>query len=308
MSHIQKNSSIIKTKKSNKVSPLFVVLFVVLFIYVLSMIMLISWGAYTAVKSPGEFNRVSAVLPPKGAPWNWKWSNYLTVFQEFQVSVTVKGVEMYRTIPQMAWFTILYSVGGALVSTIVPCIVAYAAAKFKYKFSAFLYGIVIITMILPIVGSAASEITLLHRLNLYDKIWGNWIQRANFLGMYFLVFHAAYKSLPDGLSEAAYVDGASEWVVMSRIILPLVRTTFFTVALIKFVDFWNDYQTPYLYLPSYPTLAYGVFMMSLTSNGAMSSIPMRMGACMILLIPVLIIFILFRNQIMGNITMGGLKE
>ncbi|MDE6372992.1 MAG: ABC transporter permease subunit, partial [Clostridia bacterium] len=158
------------------------------------------------------------------------------------------------------------------------------------------------------VGSAPSEIRILRLFGMYDTIWGNWIQKFHFLGMYFLVFFARFKSLSNEYMEAAYVDGASELQVLTRVMLPLVKTVFATVFLIKFVEYWNDYQTPLLYMPSYPTLAVGVYNLSYTTVGVMSYTPMRMAACIILLVPIFVLFIIFKDKLMGNLTAGGVKE
>ena len=82
--------------------------------------------------------------------------------------------------------------------------------------------------------------------------------------------------------------------------------TFATVFLIKFIEFWNDYSTPLLYLPTHPTLAYGVQDMS--TNGDINKVLERIASCMVLALPITILFIVFRNKIMGNVTMGGVKE
>ena len=88
----------------------------------------------------------------------------------------------------------------------------------------------------------------------------------------------------------------------------LVKTAFSTIMLIKFIEFWNDYQTPLLYAPSHPTLAYGVWYMSNNREVVgMNNAIMRVTSSMILLIPILIVFILLRKKLMGNITVGGIK-
>ncbi len=297
--------------KHRRPSPLTVTLGILLALYALSMTVLLLWGVFTALKTQEEF-RQNVALPPGGAPWDWAWGNFVRVFENFYVPVTkiVNGTAVQQNIwvEEMLLNTLLYTVGGAFIQTAVPCAVAYVTSKFRFRFSAVVQGIVIVTMIIPIVGSQASELELLMRIGIYDTIWGNWIQKFNFLGMYYLVFFAAFKLIPDDYAEAAYIDGASEWRVMISIMLPLVATTFFTVMLLKFIDFWNDYQTPLLYLPTHPTLAYGVFRLSTEPIQEMSTVPMRMAACIIMAVPVLAVFIVFRNKLMGNLSMGGIKE
>lgn len=296
-----------KAYKKSREKTIFIVMSVALAIYSIAIIMLVFWGFITSVKSNADF-RTNKMWLPSGAFWTWQWGNFLTVLRVFSVQVSAGGELKTISMLSMLRNTVLYAGVGSVIAATVPMLVAYAVAKFDYKFSKLLLAIVLIAMILPIVGSAPSELALLRRFGMYDTLWGNWLQRVHFLGMYFLVYHASFKNISKELSEAAYVDGAGEFRVMFRIILPLVRTVFFTVMLIKFVEFWNDYQTPLIYLPSYPTLANGVFFMSNISSSIMGTVPMRMAAVMILLIPVLTIFIAFRKKLMGNLTMGGVKE
>lgn len=287
---------------------MFVILLILLSIYSIIILYLLFWGILTSLKTPDDF-RTNVFGFPKG---KIAFDNFPYVLRNFYVDVTIvkNGIATpaKRYIEHMLINTALYSIGGAFISAFVPCVVAYAVSKFDYKFNAVIKGIVIITMVLPIVGSAPSEINLLRTLGLYDTILGNWIQKFHFLGMYFLVYLAAFKVIPKEFSEAAYVDGANEFKVMTKIIFPVMKNIFLTIMLIKFVEFWNDYQTPLLYLPSHPTLAYGVYQLSITNINEMNNVPMRMAGCVLLLIPILIVFISFRKKIMGNITLGGVKE
>lgn len=95
--------------------------------------------------------------------------------------------------------------------------------------------------------------------------------------------------------------------VLLRIALPLVRNTFFTVFLIYFIQYWNDYQTPLIYLPSYPTIAQGMYTVSVTPTQEMSYVPMRLAAAILMLVPILVIFLIFQKRLLGNLTVGGIK-
>ena len=180
-------------------------------------------------------------------------------------------------------------------------------ARFPYKFSKIVHTTVIVVMIIPIVGALPAEIRMAMTLKLYDHVWGLWIMKANFLGLYFLVFYGVFKALPMAYTEAAKIDGAGNLGVLIRIVLPLVRNTFFTVMLINFITFWNDYQTPLIFMPSHPTVALGMFHMASTTISTLATIPMRMTGAMLLLVPILIVFLLTHKRLMGNLTMGGIK-
>ena len=110
-------------------------------------------------------------------------------------------------------------------------------------------------MIIPTVGNLPSELQMVVSLNLYNKIYGLWLLKANFLGMYFLMFYGVFKAFPASFTEAAKIDGANNWTIMIKIAFPLVFNVMSTVLLINFINFWNDYQTPLLYMPAYPTVA-----------------------------------------------------
>ncbi len=295
-------------KKIKNFSIVYAILFVVLFVYVLSMLTLLLWGFFTSLKEPGiKFNNNVLGLP-EGAPWEWKWSNYSEIFASFQVPVKrwVNGVltPMNIGFSYLVLYTLLYAGVGAVIAAVVPMAVAYVTAKFKCFMSSVVYTIVVVTMIIPIIGAQTSELQILRTLNLYDTFFGAWLLKFNFLGMYYLVFYGTFKGISKEYSEAAYIDGASEWTVFTHIMIPFAKIVLSTIVLLKFIDFWNDYQMPLLYIPSHPTLAYAVWKISDTNYDA----PSTLTTCFIVTIPILIIFIVAKDKLMGNISMGGVKE
>lgn len=156
--------------------------------------------------------------------------------------------------------------------------------------------------------SLPSELQMLRYLNLYDKIVGTWLMKANFLGMYYLVFYETFRNFAKDYSEAASIDGASQLRILLNIMIPMVSNVIVTVALINFVAFWNDYQTPYVYIPNHPTLAYGLFMFSGYSHPEISGPTYKLAGSMMVFVPVFIVFLCFQKRLMGNISMGGIKE
>lgn len=275
-------------------------------VYVVSILVLLAYGLVNSLKLPLQFNQSTISLPP-GAPSEWAWSNYLNAFKEVFVPYPgVSGGKVY--LPEQLFNSVLYAAGSAFFATLIPCITAYGCAKFPCKFSKLIYTVVIVVMGLPIVGALPSEILMAKRLGLYDHIWGLWLMKANFLGMYFLVFHAAFAATPKDFSEAAKIDGASNWRILFQIILPVVKNIFFSIMLLKFIEFWNDYQTTLIYLPHHPTAAYGIYYFSFTAGTTNSWPPMKITGSMLLLIPVLLVFLCFHNRLIGNVSMGGIKE
>ena len=286
---------------------LYIVLFAILLLYVISMLAPMAWGVITALKTQEEF-RINVLGLPKGSPLEWQWRNFVEVTEGLYTQITTDEGRFYVGFWPSLANTLAYAGGGALIRAIVPCIIGYVTAKFDYKFSRFINTMVVVLMTIPIVGSTPSELQILQSLNLYDTMIGNYIQKFNFLGMYYLVYYATFKSLSNDFAEAAYVDGASEFRVMVQIVLPMVANIIGTVFLLHFIDFWNDYQTPLLYLPSYATIARSLFAMSQRSQGNFATVPFRMAGCLLLALPILTLFLIFKEKLMGNLSMGGVKE
>lgn len=283
-------------------TPITVCMLVVLLLYTLSLFGMFLWALFTAFKDPLLDFRNNAWGPPAQLCWNISY-----VFSQFVVDVNTATRVAVVGIWEMYGYSVLYAFGCAFFNTLVPCITAYLCARFKYKFSRAVHTAVLVTMVIPVVGSLPSELRMAQMLGLYDQIWGMWILKANFLGMYFLVFYNIFKALPASYTEAAKIDGAGNMQVLLHIALPLVRNTFFTVFLIYFITYWNDYQTPLLYLPSYPTIAQGMYTVAITPTQGMSYVPMRISAAILMLVPILVLFLCFQKRLLGNLTVGGVK-
>ena len=307
---------------------LIVSVLIVLAIYTLSIVLMLSWALITSLKSSRDFFDYGNLfgfpdLKLSKAEF-LRWKNYTEVFKHFTVTVgsnyisgdTVVVNKATYGFTDMLLFSLLYAGGGCIISTFVPCVMAYACVKYPYKSSKIIYTVALLIMIIPIVGNFPSEITLLRRLGLYDSMFGNYIQKFNFTGMYFFVFYAFFESLPDSYAEAAEIDGASQASILVRVVLPLASKIIASVMLIMFITYWDDYTIPHLYLPSWPTLAFGVY--DITRQGTYGTgvatlkgadlPPAQMTVSMILALPILILFIALKDKIMGNMSLGGLKE
>lgn len=300
---INKNRKIKASKTSEPMTLFTGALFVILVIYSLALLGLFGWSLMTAFKSASEFRVNKFDLPQ-----DWTFENFTKAFTTMGVDVILDGRPV-KILPLMQLiYSIIYAGGGALLLTIVPCVVAYVTAKYPCKFSTFINTFVIVVMVIPIVGSQASELALIKELHMYDTLWGAMIQKFSFLGTYYLVFYASFKSVSKTYTEAAQIDGAGEFTVMSKIVMPLMFNIIGAVYIIKFIELWNDYQTPMLYLPSYPTLAYGVYYTSVLKNSAAIGPTVRIAASVMVALPVVVLFALFKEKLMGKLSMGGIKE
>ena len=287
----------LRKRKGNGIFVWIILLFLVIF--TITLLLLLIWGLSTSLKSVSEFRKNKL-----GFPRSLAWVNYSTVLKNFSVMVGEYPID----IKGMLINSLLYCVGCSIIATITPFICAYLTVKFDFKFGKVVYGTVLVTMMLPIIGSEPSTLRILYFLGLDDSIFGMYILKMNFLGIYFLLFCSTVKSIPQSFSEAAYLDGASEQSILMNIIFPMSKNSILVIFLLSLIACWNDYQSVIIYFPSYPTIAYGVFDISRSTDSDLSYVPLQMASMFIVMVPTLVVFIIFHDKMMGNLSMGGLKE
>ena len=290
-------------KKRKEISIISIIVFTILILYVLSLVIPLFWSLITSLKSRSDY-----LNNPFGFPRKLEFNNYVIAFNNYASKIVVNHTPKTIYIEGMLLNSLIYSIGGSFLGTLVTCIMAYAASRFKFKIGKVIYGIVIVTMVLPIVGSLPSAIQITKALHIYDTYAGLLILQCSFLGVHFLFFYEAFKRVPKDFEEAAYVDGASNFKILLKIMLPMVKSTFFTIMLIKFVGLWNDYNITLEYVPNIKTLAFGLYEYSHSYKQEISSTPMRLAGANILAIPIMIVFLCFHEKIMGGYADGGIKE
>ena len=232
------------------------------------------------------------------------FDNFVTAFTQFKFTALTGARYDFL---ELIGHSLIYTFGSAFIYTLTPCLVAYCAARFKFRFSKILYAFVIVTMSLPIDGAMPSEIRMLKALQLFDTFTGMFVLRLNFLSINFLIFYAQFKMIPMTYSEAAKVDGASNFRIMTTVVFPQAIPTMITLFLLSFINFWNDYQIPRVYLPSYPTLAEGLFTFALTGERAVNYVPVKLAGFIGLTLPIILVFALLNRYLKLNVAAGGIK-
>ncbi len=316
-----------KMKKTIKMTPAniaFVVVFcLILAIYALSMIAPLVWGLNTSLKSFDDYKYNINILgfPTLKGDINSKQellrlSNYKLVFNNLSLKVDsgyyFRGEQIIfqgeAGFGKLLLNTLIFCGVACVLKAFVPAIAAYLCVKYRYASSSIIYYVILIAMTIPIVGTQPAEIDMLRNLGIYSTWFQHVLQTFNMNGMYFFVFYAYYQGLNDTYMEAAEIDGASQFKTLWTIVIPLSFTTISAVMLLTFVQYWNDYKVPILYFPKYPTLAQAVQNLSTNNQGEIKEIPARLASCMILAVPLLVLFLCFHKKLMGNLSLGGIKE
>ncbi len=311
-------------KKKIKINPLMAILFVVLLLYTVSILFVLGWGFMTSFKHFADFRTNPAGFPDFSFWRNSKipgedrfYSNYIFAWERFNMKLSAtyyEGIINQRKVThirQVGFFdallnTILYAGGCSILATLTPCIVGYMCSKYKNKFSRFVNVGVILIMVLPLFGTTPAMINLFRQLGIFDSFFGPWLTAISFTNMYYLIFYGAFEGLSDTYTEAAEIDGASQLKILVSIAIPLVSKLILTSILLHFVTYWNDYTVSVVFLRTKPTLAYAVYYA--TQHGFGGQVPKKIAALMMLAIPILILFVIFKDKLMGNISLGGIKE
>lgn len=295
----------LKPEKHQKADGLSILIGVLLCVYVIGLFTPMIWTVIISVMDPDTY--FTFYQEGTATPFAFTLENFSNAIPNIRVtsettSVTYNMLGLYLNSIQYA----VYSTAAFILCSVV---VSYLTARFDFKFSKIVYGFVIVAMSLPIVGSMPSEIQMLQNLGIYGTWLSIPILRFNFLSVYFLVLHATFRGISKEYSEAAKIDGASNWRIMTRIIMPQAINIVVTIAVIMFITYWNDYQVPMLYLKDYPVAAYAVYQfVNTTRNAAFnSSTPLQMAGTLLMTLPVLVTVIVFNKRLRVSVDMGGIK-
>lgn len=245
------------------------------------------------------------ILDPVGFPETWHFDNYIKIFNNLKMQKNVLSPVYY--LEHMFGGSILYALFSAGSITLATTMMAYACAQFPCKISKVVYWIVMFIITVPIIGSLPSEMKVIRELNFYDNLLSAIPLKFQFGNIYFLLLYEAIRTIPADYREAAEIDGASMLVIMVKIMLPMIGNIVGSVFLVQFIAFWNDYSTPVMYYPSVPNIAVGLIDFAFSTSGVIAEEPFKLGACVLSLLPMLIVFAVFQKKLIGGISAAGIK-
>lgn len=287
-------------KRKSRITPYSLVIGVFLAIYTIAIILMFAWAIGASLKSSAGYS-----ADPVWFNTEFLFENYLTAFLN-GFDMIVDGVK-HVFIEEMFLNSIIYSAGGALCQTFCTSVAAYLIAKYDCRFSRFMHNVIIVTMILPIIGALPSQIQIMDMLHLRNTFFGTFVMHYGFTNVYYLVFYAAYKKISWTYAESALIDGADHFQIFYKIMMPLTSSLFKTTFVIMFIAYWNDYQTPMLFLENKPVLAWGLYEFFHSYSNQLASGTVKIAGGIIVLIPLVLLFIAFRDKLMNNETEGGIK-
>jgi len=248
------------------------------------------WTLSSSLKPAGSGFK----FPPEFLPKVFVWGNYPQVF------VMIPFMNFFRN----SLFVTGMSVLGELISA---SLVAYAFARLRFPGRDALFLLVLATMMIPYPVTMVPTFILFKLLGLVNTYFP--LILPPWLGPAFSIFllRQFFLTINTELDEAAKVDGASEFLIYRRIIIPLSKPVLATVAIFGFVAYWNDFLNPLIYLSesSMYTLALGVnFLRSFRGGGELS---IQMAASVMFVAPCILLFIIAQRYVVEGIVTTGIK-
>lgn len=219
-------------------------------------------------------------------------------------------VRIFQILPFHRFFlnTLAITVLALLGQVGSACVVGYSFARLRWPFRDTMFLLLLCTIMLP------PQVTLIPMFILFNKIgWYNtWlplIVPAYFGGGVFNIFlmRQFFKTIPTALEDAAKIDGCSTYRIFLQIMLPMAKPAIATVCVLGFIQYWNDFQSPLIYLTDY--LKYPISMgmyMFVTSESMFAHYVM--AASMTAVVPVICIFFAAQQYFVKGIVMTGIKE
>lgn len=265
---------------------------VLLVTYTIFFVALVGWTFLNSLKGLLEYNKDKLSLPK-----DWLFSNYKLAFE----TMSAGGRSFVTLIFNAVWV----AAGTVLIGQATVLLFAYVMARFDFPLRKFFDKLNIFILVVPIMGSMPAFMKVMTMLGLYDSPLYILTAISGFGGG-LVIYRTAFRNVPWEYAEAAYIDGASHVQVFLKLMIPQVLPLIIATLIGAFTNVWNDSMTPLLYLPSYPTLASGLYVYQVEMARKIHT-PVLFAGCFMCSIPPIILFIVFNKYMMNVDLSGGLK-
>ena len=249
------------------------------------------WMVLTSVKSYGAYN-----------------AEHVPAF--FTLSPTLQNyVDAFTTVPLMGYLlnTLIFAVATTAIMVVVSTLAAYAFARLAFRGKNLLFTLFLSLMMIPSELVVITNFVTVTNLDLRNTFAGLILPSVTSV-FYIYLLKENFEQVPDELYRAAKVDGTSDLKYLWKVMIPICRPTIVTVTILKIIECWNSYVWPRLITddPSYYLVSNGI--QEIRENGfGRENIPAMMAAVVVISVPLIILFLVFRKKIMAGVSRGGLK-
>ena len=248
-----------------------------------------AWMLSASFMSTGE----ASVFPPRFWPEIFSFSQYIYLFERINIGRYFLN-------------SLILSVSVTVVSLVVNSLAGFVFAKFTFRGKQPLFTILLSSMIIPGQVTMLPVFLLLKKLGFLNTYFGIIIPGMASIFAIFLI-RQYVKGIPDSLLDAARIDGANNFMIYWRIIMPLAMPVLVTLALFTFMGTWNDFLWPLIVMTKQDMYTLPVALANLMGEHAPDP-ELMMAGSVIIILPVLLIFIFLQKYYIRGIMIGGIKE
>lgn len=217
--------------------------------------------------------------------------------------------KLWEVVPfaDFLWNSIFVSLMSVLLITIFSAMAAFYLARFSFKWTAALYFVFLLGLMIPVKLGIVPLFLLMKSLNLLNSLWSLiLIYTASGIPVAVFILTGFFRTLPVELEEAARIDGCNNFQVFWRVLLPLIRPALATVVIINFIHAWNDFFFPLIFIQEDTLKTIPVGMMVLFGEYETDWSLLFAGLTLSAL-PMIGVFLMASKQFMEGLTAGAVK-
>ena len=249
------------------------------------------WMLLTSVKDYGAYN-----------------AEHIPTF--FTLSPTLQNYrDAFTSVPLGRYLlnTVFFAVVTTALMVVVITLSAYAFARMEFRGKNLLFTLFLSLMMIPTELVVITNYATITGLELRNTFTGLILPSVTSV-FYIYLLKENFEQVPDELYRAAKVDGTSDFKYLWKVMLPICRPTLVTIIILKVIECWNSYVRPRLITddPNYFLVSNGI--QEIRENGfGRENIPAMMAAVVVISVPLILLFFLFRKKIMAGVSRGGIK-
>lgn len=251
------------------------------------------WLFASSLKGPGEvWTQVTSLIPEA-----WRFANYAEGWRGF-------GGITFATFYKNSF---IYAGGATLIAVTASALVAYGFARVRFWGKPFWFGVMMMTIMLPEQVLLIPQYIIFARLGWLNTFYPLLLPQMSGSVFFILLIVQFIRGIPRELDEAAFIDGANQWALFARVILPQLTPALITAAIFSFYWTWEDFLQPLIYLTDPRMYTVSVALRSFSDPGGVTNWGAVFAMLALSLVPVFIIFVFFQRYIVDGIATSGLK-
>ncbi|MBO7549347.1 MAG: carbohydrate ABC transporter permease [Clostridia bacterium] len=249
------------------------------------------WMLLTSVKEYGAYN-----------------SEFIPKF--FTLSPTIKNyIDAFTTVSLGRYFinTVIYTLATTALMLAVTVPAAFAFARLEFKGKDIVFVLFLALMMIPTELVIITNFVTVTDLGLRNTFTGLILPTATSV-FYIYLLKENFGQVPEEIYKAAKVDGTSDFKFLLKVLVPICRPTIVTITILKVIECWNAYVWPRLITDNEAYYLVSNGIQEIRENGfGRDNIPAMMAAVVVISVPLIVLFLIFRKKIMAGVSRGGLK-